>query len=360
MGVQRVKQNECGVKPDDNNSSFSGASRINQTLEQTSTESTNTSGSAYAENGLFESDKSESYTKSESSGTTPHSTLHTPHSIAAHPLCAAAYFLSVLLIVSFSNNPIFTAAAFAGAVVSYILCKREVRTGTALTQTSTLWLALVLVPVIALTNPLFSHKGNTVLFFLNGLPITLESFFYGVNLGFKAAAVLLWCAALSRVLTSEKITYLLGGISPQLALVLSMSLRFIPQYIREYKSIRAAQRAMGLSAQDNVVDTVRCAVADFSALVTYALENSVDTAASMKARGYGCAHRTSFTLYRFTVRDGVLLAAIAVLSTAAAVALGSGAADFSFYPLLSELPVGVGAVVGYTAYALLVGLLIVN
>ncbi len=272
-----------------------------------------------------------------------------------HPLCTAVYFLCVLLVVSFSDNPIFTAIAFVGAVSSYLICKTKIcsHSTSRIMPLGTLRFAAVLIPVIALTNPLFSHKGTTVLFFLNGLPVTLESFLYGVNLGFKAAAVLLWCAVLSQTLTSEKITYLFGKVSPRLALVLSMSLRFIPQYIREFKSIRTAQKAMGLSAQDNIIDSVRCAVSDFSALVTYALENSVETAASMKARGYGSAHRTSFSLYRFIAQDGVLLAAVVVLTAVSFAVMGSGFAAYSYYPSLSVLPASGTAVAGYTAYGLL-------
>ncbi len=84
---------ERGVKSDDGNSSTTkttsahkanipsnniaadGTTHINQTLEQKSMENSNTFGSAHTENRHTESNTSDSYAKSENSGTTPHSTL---------------------------------------------------------------------------------------------------------------------------------------------------------------------------------------------------------------------------------------------------------------------------------------------
>lgn len=50
-----------------------------------------------------------------------------------------------------------------------------------------------------------------------------------------------------------------------------------------------------------------------SIVVTWALENALDTADSMKSRGYGLPKRTAFSLFRFTLRDGICLGVLATL-----------------------------------------------
>ena len=50
-----------------------------------------------------------------------------------------------------------------------------------------------------------------------------------------------------------------------------------------------------------------------SALTDWALEGSIVTADSMRARGYGSTRRTSFQIYRFTSRDVVLIGLMAML-----------------------------------------------
>ena len=42
-------------------------------------------------------------------------------------------------------------------------------------------------------------------------------------------------------------------------------------------------------------------------MVTWALENAIETADSMKSRGYGLKGRTAFSIYRFDDRDKMAL-----------------------------------------------------
>lgn len=42
-------------------------------------------------------------------------------------------------------------------------------------------------------------------------------------------------------------------------------------------------------------------------MVTWALENAIETADSMKSRGYGLPGRTAFSIYRFEKRDSYVL-----------------------------------------------------
>ncbi len=159
--------------------------------------------------------------------------------------------------------------------------------------------------LIVLINPAFNHEGTTLLCYLpSGNPLTLESILYGVAAGSMFAAVLLWFGCFTAVMTSDKFIYLFGKIVPALSLVLSMALRFVPHFRAQLDMVREAQAGIGpRRGEAGSKNRIRSAFSAFSATVTWALENAIETADSMKSRGFGLKGRTSFSIYRFTPRD---------------------------------------------------------
>jgi energy-coupling factor transport system permease protein len=67
-------------------------------------------------------------------------------------------------------------------------------------------------------------------------------------------------------------------------------------------------------------------------MITWALENSIETADSMKSRGYGLQGRTSFSNYRFDGRDA--FAVIYMLALIGAIITGAyfGFLDIRYFP----------------------------
>ena len=106
-----------------------------------------------------------------------------------------------------------------------------------------------LLPVMALAavmNPAFTHQGMTILTYLpSGNPLTLESILYGLAAAGLLASVILWFSSFSEVMTSDKFIYLFGRVAPALSLVLSMTLRFVPQFRAQLHTISEAQRTLG-------------------------------------------------------------------------------------------------------------------
>ena len=168
------------------------------------------------------------------------------------------------------------------------------------------------LPVMLLTafmNPAFSHEGVTILTYLpTGNPLTLESILYGLSSGLMIAAVMLWFLNFSRVITSDKFIYLFGRIIPALSLVLSMTLRLVPRFKSQMAAVVDAQRSIGRDiAQGSLWHRTKIAITVVSILVTWSLENAIETADSMKSRGYGLKGRTAFSIYRFDDRDRLAL-----------------------------------------------------
>ena len=114
----------------------------------------------------------------------------------------------------------------------------------------------------------------------------------------------MWFMCYNAVMTSDKFVYLFGRVIPALSLVLSMTLRFVPRFKAQLDTVRQAQFCIGRDVSaGSVWQRARKAITFFSIMVTWALENAIETADSMKSRGYGLKGRTSFALYRMEDRD---------------------------------------------------------
>jgi energy-coupling factor transport system permease protein len=265
-----------------------------------------------------------------------------------HPLVLMIYFVAVIAVLMFAGNPVLLVLAVFGGFLFNLM------TETGVKVIRNLLFYILFFALIAVTNPLFSHNGVTVLFFINSNAYTLEAVYYGMGIGTMLVGMMYWFVNYSLTVTSEKFLFLFGKIIPKLSLVFSMVLRFIPHFRKQIVKVGSAQKAMGLYSRDNYVDKIRSGARVFSIMVTWALENSIETADAMKARGYGLPGRSHFSIFKFGKRDGVLMALIAVLAATVFIGIGTDMLAFSYYPKISGLNTGVFPMFAYTAYGLLV------
>ena len=261
-----------------------------------------------------------------------------------NPVAVAVYFLCTAGVCMFTMEPVILALSAVGTVAS--LCV----TGL-LRQWKAHLYTLLLFAGMALINPLISHNGVTVLFVINHNPVTLEAFIYGAAAGGMIVTVMTWFRSFTAVMTSDKLLYIFGGLSPKLALMLSMALRYVPLFGRQVRAVSQSQKALGLYKEDNLIDRVRGGMRIFSVMVTWTLENGIITADSMTARGYGTGRRTRFSIFRWT-REDVLLVLFTLLLTAATL-FGLADRNFTYYPAITASPVTARVWMGFIAYGLL-------
>lgn len=263
-----------------------------------------------------------------------------------NPAVIFLYFFSVTLVAMLSRNPVIAALSLVGAVMLFI-CRR--RTAGARTHL----VFLLLFAVMSLINPLFYHNGVTVLFVFNNNPVTLEALIYGIFSSAMIISVLYWFSSFSNIMTSDRLLYVFGAVSPKLALILSMTLRYIPLFGVQVRKTNRAQRALGLYGEDNAIDNLRGSSRVLSVMVTWALENGIVTADSMAARGYGTGKRSRFSLYSVSRPDIMLVAFTLVLLAASLAGVITGALDFEYYPRLSPPALSALSQVAYSAYGVL-------
>lgn len=259
-----------------------------------------------------------------------------------HPLVNFAFFVSVLGISMFCLHPVILVISYLSATLYAIALKgfRHVLTLN----------AAFIIPgiiVVALINPMFNHNGVTLLYtFDNGNSLTLEAIVYGIVLAGTLAVATSWFVSINAVLTRDKFVYAVGRVFPTASLILSMSFRFIPLFIRQYKATAVSQKYLG-SARVRTVSTgkqnwwsrkwqkVRTALAVTSALFTWSLENAIHVSDSMKARAYGRRRRTSYTPYRWDARNVGLLCGIVVGAALVIASILSGGVEAQYDPSIA-------------------------
>lgn len=266
-----------------------------------------------------------------------------------HPGINFFYFLVVLLYSMFFTHPAFLVISFICSI-TYALVLRGIRK-------SLKFNFLGLLPMLLLVgciNPLFNHGGVTILGYLpTGNPVTLESIVYGIVMAVMFIEVIFWFICYNTIMTSDKFIYLFGRVIPSLSLVLSMVLRFVPKFKAQLHVITQGQKCIGRDiGSGNVWQRVRNAINILSIMVTWALENAIDTADSMKARGYGLKGRTSFSIFRFDTRDKLVGGIMLALFVFVTVGIVRGSAYASYNPAIKYAPFTVYNMAVYVIYAL--------
>ena len=264
-----------------------------------------------------------------------------------HPLVNFLFFAEVLGFSMFLLHPLCLGISLVCAVGYDIYLNGRKAVGFCLKG------ILPMMVITALLNPLFSHEGRTILTYLpSGNPLTLESILYGLAAAGMLAAVVLWFACFNAVITSDKFVYLFGRIIPALSLVLSMALRFVPRFMAQLKVVTRAQKCIGKDpSQGSLFHRIRCAGSILSVMLTWALENGIDTADSMKSRGYGLPGRTAFSVYRFDNRDRQALICLLVLGAAVLAGAAFDGLTWRYFPTVkwSTTPLSFGVLAAYAA-----------
>ncbi len=250
-----------------------------------------------------------------------------------HPLTQLIFFLSVLSSTMLIMNPVFLIISLAASCASVLYY------GGIHTFIRNLGITVIISITVIIINSLVSHGGITVITYLpDGNPLTLESVIFGFAAAILMSAVFNWFYSVNRVMTSDRIIYLFGRFSPKTALLISMTLNFISRFKIQLNSVRSAQYTMGKDIKNGTpITRIKNGIRIFSAMIQWSLENSVDTADSMRSRGYGLKKRTCFTLFRIVPKDIIMSAATLISDIYITASFMAGSLDYSYYPCF-EIP----------------------
>ena len=264
-----------------------------------------------------------------------------------HPAVNFLFFVGAIGLSVVIQHPAYLLAGMVTGALYYLLLNGKKGWKTILGL-------LPMFVILTAINPLFNTLGETPLFHIGNRPYTLEALFYGGALADMFVIMMLWFGCYNKVLTSDKFTCLFGNLIPSISLLLVMVFRMVPNFIRKTQQIIGARKSIGKGADETATTKERLHDGGtvLGALTSWALEGSVVTGDSMRARGYGCAKRTSFMIYRMTVTDWLLLGIMAILIGLTVVAACYGQFAATFVPVVELAPVSWG-LAAYSCYLLI-------
>lgn len=266
-----------------------------------------------------------------------------------HPIINLLYFTIVIAFSMMFKHPVLLVISLV-ASFSYAIVLNGVKA-----LKFNLYFLLPMFFIVIILNPLFSHQGMTILFYLDNKPITLESFIYGIVTAMMLITMVMWFTCYNKIITSEKIIYIFGKTIPSIALLISMTLGFVPRFKTQLKKIRLSQRNIGRDINNgSVYERIKHGCRIISILITWALENGVQTADSMRSRGYGLSGRTNFSLYKIDKRDKIALSILGGLIIICILGYINGSATMQFYPFIKIMKVKFIDYIIYLAYSILV------
>lgn len=266
-----------------------------------------------------------------------------------HPLVNFLYFGFILAFSMMFMHPVCLVISLTCAFTYSIVLK-----GKKAIKFNFIFL-LPSILITALINPAFNHEGATIITYLHtGNPLTLESIAYGIAASCMLAIVVAWFSCFNVIMSSDKFVYLFGRIIPAMSLVLSMSLRFVPKFKAQIKIVSNAQRNIGRDVSNGgIIQRARHGLTILSIMITWALENAIETSDSMKSRGYGLPNRTAFSIYKFEKRDKVALAIIVLLGSYLLLGSILGAFKWRYFPTMKGIGLNLFTISLFISYVVL-------
>lgn len=241
-----------------------------------------------------------------------------------HPFVNLIFFVAVICFSMFVIHPFFVTISVVTA-----FCYSIIINGLKSIKFS----FKVIIPmaiISVLINILTNRNGATIITTLPfDISVSREALIAGICTAGVIASAILWFSCFNAVVTNEKLIYLFGKAMPSLGLILSMVLRFVPTYKKQFKQTALAQRSIGFEISNGkLIYRLRNFSKIMSVMTGKVLENSIDTADSMRGRGYGFKGKTSYNIYKFKKSDFLFVIVTVILT---AIILYTGA-DYSYYP----------------------------
>lgn len=264
-----------------------------------------------------------------------------------NPYMNLLYFLSVIVTLYSTDNPIVIATFLIMTIIITLrFCNSNfIRTVKVFAVTALL---------VIIINPLVSHRGMTILFYIGYTPITLESVFYGIIAGVKLFTILLMGSYFNIIMDYEKLAYVLAPLGNNLSLILSLSVKFIPEYLEKIKNIKDTQKTKGIVLDDkNKVNVAKSMTHILNAFFFITLEQGVITIKSIKSRGYLNREKKVRRDIRFRIIDYIFVS-ILTLFIVVNISLSKITA-YEIYPELTMPNINLSTVLLIMAYILFLG-----
>lgn len=250
-----------------------------------------------------------------------------------HPAVYMVYYLILILFAFFFNDPYYTA--------SFLICIALLITlqGIKSEFKNIIKFYIPMALLIIILNPLISHIGVTKIYIAGSYFITLESLVYGILMSLSLLIILLLFASYNSAVSYQEMLYILSKRFPNISIVIIMALRFIPLLnyrLSEVKKVSMFNlKNSGNQKKDETkVNKIKNSTQMLAVVVSWSLEESMLSAKSMKARGYGITERTNYLSFKFRKIDYYFISITIITALVCITGILQGYGRINIYPQL--------------------------
>lgn len=258
-----------------------------------------------------------------------------------NPKVCFLFFIFTVLLILLNFNPIFLCVSLLSGVIYNAMLQGKKTFKTFFT------FLLPFTLLVGIFNMAFTSYGVDILFSISNKNFTAEGLSYGLCQGVMFSSVIVWLSSYSYVLSSDKFMSVFSKLAPNLTLVLTMTLSFIPRLRKNAQEINDAR----LNVNTNQ-SKFKKSLDNFSSLVSMTLEESIEVSDTMRARNFNSS-RKPYSKYRFNLDDGIVLLVLLALSISCIVLNSLDKAEFIFDPKIKMLSFSPIFLILYTIYMFL-------
>lgn len=243
-----------------------------------------------------------------------------------HPYVVFLYFTGLFIFQFIFRQPLFLLTIFVFTVF-YAIFYNGFKNSLTTFKT-----ALFIGAVTFLINPLLVHRGKHVLFYLFGNSVTLEAVVYGFYFGILIATVIITFISFNLLMDLNRLLFVFHKILPNTVFTIFLSLRSSVVFEDRAKELMQVQSVRGITlTKGKLTDRIKSCGLLLSALITWNLEEGLQTAEILKSKGYGTGVRSFYNIYKFTFADGAYLALIISLMVLLTAFFLNGAGQYDIY-----------------------------
>ncbi|MBB2482760.1 energy-coupling factor transporter transmembrane protein EcfT [Bacillus sp. APMAM] len=249
-----------------------------------------------------------------------------------HPIVCFLYYVGAAALVMLNKHPVFL---FMGTM---ILIFYNIALDRGMTLKKWWKMVWILSVFFLILTPLTNHRGSHILFYLRENPVTLEAIIQGIILALSLFCLMVLFTSYNLVITADKFLYLFSKWLPQWALLTMISLRFVPLLRRRLAEIETVQRSKGHSIKTGTIKKrSKNGIQLVQILLTWSLEEALQTADSMAARGYGLRKRSRYIPFQMKRKDWFALIYMLAIGSVSIFGWWLGDGVLSISPVLEPI-----------------------
>ncbi|MEH7414604.1 energy-coupling factor transporter transmembrane component T [Neobacillus drentensis] len=248
-----------------------------------------------------------------------------------HPLVTFVFYAGAVSLLILMLHPLFLISSIAVVILINIRHDR-------LKGLRRWWFFIITTFLLmVIMNPLFNERGRHLLVEINEHRVTLEAVVYGGMNAFSIIGIIALFVSYNIIMTPNKLLFIFAKVLPQFAVLLMLTLRFIPLMRRRLEEISVVQKSKGLTvSHGNWRERAKTGMLYVQTLLTFSLEEAIQTADSMKARGYGQGPRSSYEYFKINKTDIIAILYLLGLFGFIVIERFSGFGVLTVYPIMES------------------------